>query len=97
VYEEHGAVYRSCQLCAARVQTDRTPRRLVDSVPQLLPVERDWLRYLADLGTVAGLARSLGCSEREMYRKLGGVYARLGASNRSEALELARRRGLLGD
>ena len=64
-------------------------------VPELLPGERDWLRYLADSGTVASLARTVGYSEREMYRLLGGVYARLGASNRTEALLLAERWGLL--
>jgi len=66
-------------------------------VPQLLAKERDWLRHLADCGTVAGLARTVGYSEREMYRLLGGVYARLGAGNRTEALLLAERWGLLED
>jgi DNA-binding NarL/FixJ family response regulator len=66
-------------------------------VPQLLAREREWLRHLADCGTVAGLARSVGYSEREMYRLLGGVYARLGAGNRTEALLLAERWGLLED
>jgi|1186.fasta_scaffold43596_2 DNA-binding NarL/FixJ family response regulator len=70
-------------------------RSQVGPVPQLLPRERDWLRHLADCGTVAGLARTVGYSEREMYRLLGGVYARLGASNRTEALLLAERWGLL--
>lgn len=72
-------------------------RSQVGPVPQLLGRERDWLRHLADCGTVAGLARSVGYSEREMYRLLGGVYARLGASNRTEALLLAERWGLLED
>ena len=72
-------------------------RSQVGPVPQLLAKERDWLRHLADCGTVAGLARTVGYSEREMYRLLGGVYARLGASNRTEALLLAERWGLLED
>jgi len=70
-------------------------RQQAGPVPQLLPRERDWLRHLADSGTVASLARTVGYSEREMYRLLGGVYARLGASNRTEALLLAERWGLL--
>lgn len=70
-------------------------RQQAGPVPQLLPRERDWLRHLADSGTVASLARTVGYSEREMYRLLGGVYARLGASNRTEALVLAERWGLL--
>ena len=70
-------------------------RQQAGPVPQLAPRERDWLRHLADSGTVASLARTVGYSEREMYRLLGGVYARLGASNRTEALLLAERWGLL--
>jgi DNA-binding NarL/FixJ family response regulator len=70
-------------------------RQQAGPVPQLLPRERDWLRHLADSGTVASLARTVGYSEREMYRLLGGVYARLGAGNRTEALLLAERWGLL--
>jgi DNA-binding NarL/FixJ family response regulator len=70
-------------------------RQQAGPVPQLMPRERDWLRHLADSGTVASLARTVGYSEREMYRLLGGVYARLGASNRTEALLLAERWGLL--
>jgi DNA-binding NarL/FixJ family response regulator len=64
-------------------------------VPQLLPRERTWLRHLADSGTVGGLAGEFGYSEREMYRLLGALYSRLGASNRTEALLLAERSGLL--
>jgi DNA-binding NarL/FixJ family response regulator len=70
-------------------------RQQTGPVPQLVPRERDWLRHLADSGTVASLARTVGYSEREMYRLLGAVYARLGAGNRTEALLLAERWGLL--
>lgn len=63
--------------------------------PQLSTTERDWLLFLADSGTVAGLARRAGYSEREMYRLLAGVYGRLGASNRTEALLNADRWGML--
>jgi DNA-binding CsgD family transcriptional regulator len=65
--------------------------------PQLLPRERRWLRHLADSGTVGSLAGEAGYSEREMYRLLGGLYGRLGASNRTEALLLAERWGMLQD
>jgi DNA-binding NarL/FixJ family response regulator len=64
-------------------------------VPELLPRERAWLRHLADSGTVGSLAGQSGYSEREMYRLLGSLYSRLGASNRTEALLLAERWGLL--
>ena len=63
--------------------------------PQLQANERRWLRHLADSGTVANLAAASGYSEREMYRLLGSVYTRLGAANRTEALLLAERWGLL--
>lgn len=65
------------------------------SPPSLTDVERGWLHRLASGGTVAGLARACGYSEREMYRRLSGVYLRLGASTRTEALLSAERFGLL--
>jgi DNA-binding NarL/FixJ family response regulator len=64
-------------------------------VPQLQAHERGWLRHLAESGTMANLATASGYSEREMYRLLGSVYTRLGAANRTEALLLAERWGLL--
>ena len=72
-------------------------RRRAGSPPELQRHERQYLRRLADGGTVAGLARSAGYSEREMYRLLSAVYARLGATNRTEALLLAERWGLLDE
>lgn len=65
--------------------------------PPLAAVERQWLHRLAAGGTVAGLARGCGYSEREMYRRLSAVYQRLGARTRTEALLMAERYGLLGD
>ena len=72
-------------------------RRSGPPPPQLQRHERQYLRRLADGGTVAGLARASGWSEREMYRLLSAVYARLGATNRTEALLLAERWGLLDE
>ncbi len=63
--------------------------------PSLTSTEQAWLRRLAAGGTVSALARSCGFSEREMYRRLSGVYLRLGARTRTEALLLAERFGLL--
>ncbi len=71
-------------------------RTVSGPAPRLEAREREWLRRLADSGTVGGLARSSGYSEREMYRLLARVYARLGADNRTEALLMAERFGLLG-
>lgn len=72
-------------------------RRRAGTPPQLQRHERHYLRRLADGGTVASLARAAGYSEREMYRLLSAVYARLGATNRTEALLLAERWGLLDE
>ena len=65
--------------------------------PALSPSERSWLRRLARHATVAQLARSAGYSEREMYRLLARLYARLGTSSRTEALLRAQQWRLLDD
>lgn len=54
-----------------------------------------WLRALARGATVEELAESVGYSERAMYRQLRSLYERLGATNRTEALLQALRRGLI--
>ena len=88
--------------CAGRGQTvlprpvvQALCRPVASSSPSLTEVEQGWLRRLAAGGTVAGLARGCGYSEREMYRRLSNVYLRLGARTRTEALLLAERLGLL--
>lgn len=63
--------------------------------PQLERPEIDWLRSLADGATVMTVARAHGYSERELYRRLAGVYRRLGAASRTDALLIAERFGLL--
>ena len=72
-------------------------RPQVGPPPHLEPQERASLRLLAAGGTVAMLARRSGYSEREMYRLLSGIYGRLGAQNRTEALLVAERWGLLDE
>lgn len=57
--------------------------------------QTQWLGALARGVTVEELARSVGYSERAMYRHLRGLYSRLGARNRTEALLQAMRRGLI--
>jgi DNA-binding NarL/FixJ family response regulator len=54
-----------------------------------------WLRELAAGTTVARLAEQADYSERMMFRLLAGVYTRLGAGNRTEALMHAREEGWL--
>lgn len=58
-------------------------------------VEAAWLRHLAAGTTVAKLAETVGYSEREMFRMLGELYARIGVQNRTEAIIWATRHGLL--
>lgn len=70
-------------------------RPQVGTPPHLEPQQRTYLRLLASGVTVAMLARRSGYSEREMYRLLSGIYGRLGAHNRTEALLVAERWGLL--
>jgi DNA-binding NarL/FixJ family response regulator len=57
--------------------------------------EADWLRALADGATVAALAEQIGYSERETFRMLGELYAKLGVKNRTEAIIWATRHGVL--
>jgi DNA-binding CsgD family transcriptional regulator len=54
-----------------------------------------WLRLLAAGGSVARLAHTEGYSQREVFRRLSGLYKRIGARNRPEAIALAARYGLL--
>jgi DNA-binding NarL/FixJ family response regulator len=65
--------------------------------PLLDPTEVAWIVELSRGSTVVALAERYGYSERVMFRRLGEVYARLGAMNRAEALVAAERFGLLED
>jgi DNA-binding NarL/FixJ family response regulator len=66
-----------------------------EAVPDLSEQQVRWLRALASSATVTSLAKSAGYSEREMYRLLSALYARLGVTTRTEALLRADRWGLL--
>jgi DNA-binding NarL/FixJ family response regulator len=68
---------------------------LEDDENVLSAQEQDWLRQLANGTTVARLASVAGYSERAMFRLLRGLYARIGARNRTEALMRAKERGWL--
>lgn len=65
--------------------------------PELDGPELQYLRMLADGATVASVGRRFGYSEREMFRLLSATYERLGAHNRTEALLLAQRFGMLDE
>jgi DNA-binding NarL/FixJ family response regulator len=62
---------------------------------ELTSREIDWLRILAAGATHEQLADRAGYSPRQMSRLLRSLYARLGASNRPEALVKASRWGLI--
>jgi DNA-binding NarL/FixJ family response regulator len=55
-----------------------------------------WLRALDEGLAVAGLAERVGCSEREMYRRLRQIYDLLRVPGRDEAFRLLSRAALLG-
>lgn len=59
------------------------------------PYEIAWLARLATGSSVLELAESQSLSERVMYRRLAGLYQRLGVGSRAEAIALAARAGLL--
>jgi DNA-binding NarL/FixJ family response regulator len=61
----------------------------------LAPSELEWLKRLASGMTVADLAEHAGYSQRQMFRQLSKLYARLGVRGRREALAYAERAGLL--
>lgn len=63
--------------------------------PRVKPWEKKWLQMLADGATIAELAQEANYSEREVFRLLHGVYQKLGARSRVEAVVKAARAGLL--
>ncbi len=72
----------------------RDPLPLADATP-LTPRERDVLAMLAEgLGNKT-IARRLGISEHTVKTHLAGLFAKLGASSRTEAVALGVRRGLV--
>ena len=82
------------------------PRPIADAMARRIPAtpdanawvsedEANWLIALAQGATVASLAERIGYSERETYRTLGDLYARLGVTNRTEAIIWATRHGVL--
>ncbi len=91
---------------SARVGRVSVPRPLADAMARRIPAtpdadawvsedEANWLIALAQGATVASLADRIGYSERETYRTLGDLYARLGVTNRTEAIIWATRHGVL--
>jgi DNA-binding NarL/FixJ family response regulator len=63
--------------------------------PSLTATEVRWLVALSGGCTVLDLAHEAGYSEREMFRRLHGLYTHLGVCGRTEALLAAQRWGLV--
>ncbi|MGZ4566151.1 MAG: LuxR C-terminal-related transcriptional regulator [Blastococcus sp.] len=79
---------------AARVAAARTA---VDAVPAPVLTERETavLELLPSLLTAAEIAEEFTVSVNTVKSHIRSIYAKLGASNRREAVELAAQRGLL--
>ncbi|MFT3974868.1 MAG: LuxR C-terminal-related transcriptional regulator [Amaricoccus sp.] len=63
--------------------------------PHLSPREREVLALLSDGASNKTIARALGITERTAKFHVAAVLARLGARNRSEAVSLGLREGLV--
>ncbi|MFE0024393.1 hypothetical protein [Amycolatopsis sp. NPDC059021] len=55
-----------------------------------------WLGALSRGASVADIARAADYSERQMYRLIQDTYRKIGARNRSEAIVIATRWGVIG-
>jgi DNA-binding NarL/FixJ family response regulator len=66
------------------------------AAPRLPGEDADWLAQLSRGASIAEIARKAGYSERQMYRRMQGLYRMMGARNRAEAIGLAARWGLTG-
>jgi DNA-binding NarL/FixJ family response regulator len=64
-------------------------------VLQITPEERTALQLLADGSTTNVIAAHLGACEYEVEARLTMLFARMGATCRTEAIAAAFRRGLL--
>jgi DNA-binding NarL/FixJ family response regulator len=70
-------------------------RATLSPPPRVLPPsDRALLRDLIGDVSIADLARQHGCSERTMYRRLNGLYARLQVAGRRAAVQVALSSGL---
>ena len=63
--------------------------------PAVSDEEMTWLRRLSQGVTIADRAREVEHSEREMYRLLAALYARMGVHGKTEALVRATQWGLI--
>ncbi|HDH27487.1 MAG TPA: response regulator transcription factor [Actinobacteria bacterium] len=71
------------------------PRRRKPVPTCLTPLDIRILRALGRGDSVASLASEMSYSERSLHRMLRGLYERIGAANRSEAIVLAASWGIV--
>jgi DNA-binding NarL/FixJ family response regulator len=64
-------------------------------VLHITPSDRDALQLLANGTAAIEIANNLGLPESEIESHLTGLFARLGAASRAEAIAMAFKRGLL--
>jgi DNA-binding NarL/FixJ family response regulator len=90
------AVMHGCSLLPAGVARALAAATLPPPTTAALSLwESQWLRMLANGATVPELAAATSYSEREMYRLLSRLYAKMGARTRTEAIVRAAQAGLL--
>jgi DNA-binding NarL/FixJ family response regulator len=65
-------------------------------VLQITPWERGVLERLASGAVTTDIARELGVNDSEIDSSLATLFARMGVTNRADAIAVAVRRGLLG-
>jgi DNA-binding NarL/FixJ family response regulator len=73
----------------------RDPRELGSGVPSLTPREHEVLQLLADGLGVSLISKRLFISESTTKTHVAKIYAKLGATNRAQALMTAIREGLI--
>lgn len=86
-------VLAAAHLMAAGLKVETEARR--PAPPHVSPREREALALLADGASNKAIARALGITERTAKFHVAAVLARLGARNRSEAVSIALREGLV--
>jgi DNA-binding NarL/FixJ family response regulator len=64
-------------------------------VLHITPWERGVLEQLAGGAATTDIARQLGLNDREIESSLATLFARMGVTDRAEAVAVAVRRGLL--
>ncbi|MGI8575116.1 MAG: response regulator [Egibacteraceae bacterium] len=72
-----------------------TPAATDRRLESLTPRERDVLQQLAVGGTTRELAQALGVGEETVKSHLSSIYSKLGASDRTAAVVIAMRHGLM--